>query len=121
MKTSRNTIAATMLAAAIASAMPITIAFAVDKEGGHWGDPLLSYGRPMITNLRMDPFERQDGNVNRQMSERKTWALTPIVNIDVQHLQTFKDFPIRQRGMSADVGKTIEDVQSQILKLNQAN
>ena len=50
-----------------------------------------------------------------------TWALTPIVNIAVQHLQTFKEFPIRQLGMSADVGKTIEGVQSQILKLQQAN
>ena len=75
----------------------------------------------MITNLRMDPFERQDGDVNRQLSEHKTWTLTPIVNIAVQHLATFRDFPIRQLGMSADVGKTIEGVQSQILKLQQAN
>lgn len=91
------------------------------KHGGHWDDPLQSYGRPMITNLRMDPFERQDGDVNRQMAEHKTWALTPIVNIAVQHLASFKEFPIRQLGMSADVGKTIEGVQDQILKLQKAN
>ncbi|WP_083223534.1 MULTISPECIES: arylsulfatase [unclassified Ensifer] len=89
------------------------------KEGGKWDSPLQSYGRPLITNLRMDPFERQDGDINRQLSEHKTWALTPIVNIAVQHLASFKEFPIRQLGMSADVGKTIEGVQSQILRLQQ--
>jgi arylsulfatase A-like enzyme len=26
------------------------------KEGGHWDDPLIGLGRPMITNLRMDPL-----------------------------------------------------------------
>jgi arylsulfatase len=91
------------------------------KEGNHWDSPLLSYGRPPITNLRMDPFERQFGDVNRQLNEHKTWALTPIVDIATQHLATFRDFPIRQLGLSADVGRTIEGVQSQILKLQQAN
>jgi arylsulfatase A-like enzyme len=91
------------------------------KLGGKWDNPLQSFGRPLITNLRMDPFERQDGDVNRQLAEHKTWALTPIVGIATQHLATFKEFPIRQLGLSADVGKTIEGVQSQVLKLQQAN
>ncbi|WP_395665978.1 arylsulfatase [Methylocella sp.] len=89
------------------------------KEGGKWDNPLLSLGRPLITNLLMDPFERQDGDVNRQLAEHKTWALTPIVGVATQHLATFKEFPIRQLGMSADVGKTVEGVQSQILKMQQ--
>ncbi|HEY6511772.1 MAG TPA: hypothetical protein VI032_07320 [Burkholderiaceae bacterium] len=38
-----------------------------------------------------------------------------------QHLATFNEFPVRQLGMSADVGKTIEGIQSQILKLQQGN
>src|SRR6266704_852821 len=91
------------------------------KFGDRLDSPLQSYGRPLITNLLMDPFERQTGDDNRQYSEHKTWVLTPIVGIAVQHLATFKEFPIRQLGMSADVGKTIEGVQSQILKLQQAN
>ena len=90
------------------------------KFGGHWDDPLQSLGRPQITNLRMDPFERQWGDVNRQYAEHKTWVLTPIVGIVGQHLQTFKDYPVRQLGMSADFGKTIEGIQSQILKLQKA-
>jgi arylsulfatase len=69
----------------------------------------------------MDPFERQTGDVNRQYQEHKTWVLTPIVGIVGQHLTTFKEFPVRQLGLSADFGKTIEGIQSQILKLQQAN
>jgi arylsulfatase len=91
------------------------------KFGNRWDSPLQNYGRPLITNLLMDPFERQTEDVNRQYAERKTWVLTPIIGIAAQHLATFKEFPIRQLGLSADVGKTIEGVQSQILRLQQAN
>jgi arylsulfatase len=44
-------------------------------------------------------------------------VLTPILGIAMQHLQSFKEFPVRQVGLSADVGKTIEGLQSQILKI----
>jgi len=90
------------------------------KEGGKWDNPLLNLGRPGITNLLMDPFERQWGDVNRQYQEHKTWTLTPILGLTVQHLGTFKEYPVRQLGLSADVGKTIEAIQSQILKMQQA-
>lgn len=90
------------------------------KYDGHWDDPLQSLGRPQITNLLMDPFERQWGDLNRQYAEHKTWVLTPILGVMTGHLATFKEFPIRQVGLSADVGKTIEGIQSQILKIQQA-
>jgi hypothetical protein len=44
----------------------------------------------------MDPFEYQTGAVNRQMAEHKTWVLTPIGGIAMQHLQSFRDFPVRR-------------------------
>jgi arylsulfatase len=91
------------------------------KFGDRWDSPLQSFGRPLITNLLMDPFERQTGDVNRQYAEHKTWVLTPIIGIVGQHLATFKEFPVRQVGLSADVGKTIEGIQSQILKLQKAD
>lgn len=91
------------------------------KHGGHWDDPLTNLGRPVITNLLMDPFERQWGDVNRQYAEHKGWVLTPILGVATQHLATFKEFPIRQLALSADVGKTIEAIQSQILKIQQPN
>lgn len=89
------------------------------KEGNRWDDPLLGYGRPLITNLLMDPFERQTGDVGRQYEERKTWTLTPIIGIAEKHLATFQKFPVRQMGLSAQMGKTIEGIQSQILRIQQ--
>ncbi len=90
------------------------------KFGGHWDDPLQNLGRPQITNIVMDPFERQWGDVNRQYAEHKTWVLTPILGVLEQHLATFKEFPVRQVGLSAQMGKTIEGIQSQILKIQQS-
>ena len=87
------------------------------KFGGNWDDPLQVLGRPQITNLLMDPFGGQWGDVNRQLAERKTWVLTPILETTLGHLATFKEFPVRQVGLSAQVGKTIDDIQTQILKL----
>ena len=88
-----------------------------EKEGGHWDDPLVNLGRPRITNLLTDPFERQTGDLNRQMNEHKAWGLTPMLGILQQHLASFKEFPVRQVGLSANVGKTIEGIQSQLLKV----
>jgi arylsulfatase len=90
------------------------------KFGGHWDDPLQNLGRPQITNILMDPFERQWGDVNRQYAEHKGWALTPILGVMEQHLATFKEFPVRQVGLSAQMGKTIEAIQSQILQIQQS-
>ena len=89
------------------------------KFEGRWDSPLQSLGRPLITNLLMDPFERQTGDVNRQYAEHKTWVLTPIIGVVETHLATFKEYPVRQLGLSADVGKTIEGIQAQILKIRQ--
>ncbi len=91
------------------------------KTGGHWDDPLENLGRPVITNLLMDPFERQWGDPNRQYAEHKAWVLTPMLGIVEKHLASFKEFPIRQVGLSAQFGKTIEGIQSQLLKMTQSN
>jgi hypothetical protein len=39
----------------------------------------------------------------------------------VPHMFDSMEYPIRQGGMSADVGKTLEGIQSQLLKMQQAN
>jgi arylsulfatase len=88
-----------------------------EKAGGHWDDPLLNLGRPRITNLLTDPFERQTGDLNRQMNEHKAWGLTPLLGVIQMHLASFKEFPVRQVGLSANVGKTIEGIQSQLLRV----
>jgi hypothetical protein len=91
----------------------------VAKMGGHWDDPLQNLGWPVITNLLMDPFEGQWGDVNRQYAEHKGWVLTPMLGIAIQHLATFKEFSVRRVGLSAGVGKTLEGSQSQTPKIQQ--
>jgi arylsulfatase len=91
------------------------------KLDGHWDDPLVNLGRPVVTNLLMDPFERQWGDLNRQYAEHKAWVLTPMVGVVGKHFESFKAFPIRQVGLSAQFGKTIEGIQTQLLKMQQAN
>jgi len=44
-----------------------------------------------------------------------------MLGIVGKHLESFKEFPIRQVGLSAQFGKTIEDIQSQLLKIQHAN
>ena len=65
----------------------------------------------------MDPFERQLGDLDRQYAEHKAWVLTPLLGVVQKHLESFRDFPVRQLGLSANVGKTIEGIQSHILQL----
>jgi len=42
---------------------------------------------------------------------------TPILGILEQHLASFEAFTVRQDGLNADLRKTIEHLQSQILKM----
>ncbi|HTR16919.1 MAG TPA: hypothetical protein VMI52_07800 [Acetobacteraceae bacterium] len=42
---------------------------------------------------------------------------TPILGILEQHLASFEAFTVRQGGLNADLRKTIEHLQSQILKM----
>ena len=91
------------------------------KFNGKWDGALENLGRPQITNLLMDPFERQWGDLNRQYAEHKAWVLTPIVGIAERHLATFREFPVRQVGLSAQMGKTLEVIQSQILKMQRVD
>ena len=62
----------------------------------------------MITNILMDPYERQWGDVNRKLAEHKGWVLLPIIDFMTQHVMTFKEFPPRQEAMSGDFAKLIE-------------
>ncbi|MCA0402960.1 MAG: arylsulfatase [Proteobacteria bacterium] len=89
------------------------------KKDGYWDNPLENLGRPVITNLLMDPFERQWGNLNRQYDEHKTWVLTPMIGIVQKHLASFKEFPPRQTGLSAQFGKTIERTQNELIRMQQ--
>lgn len=86
------------------------------KMNNQWDDPLQHFGRPLVTNLLMDPFEEHLGDVNRQLAEHKTWTLLPIFDVVQQHLATFREFPVRQSSLSADVGTFLQGMRSQLLR-----
>jgi hypothetical protein len=50
-------------------------------------------------------------------NEHKAWGLTPLLGVIQQHLASFKEYPVRQVGLGANVGKTIEGIQSQLLRV----
>ena len=81
----------------------------LSKRGGKWDDSLEPYSRPNITNLLMDPFERQDGDVNRAWVEGKGWVYLPMFGLVQQHLASFKEFPPRQSNLSGDVSRMLQD------------
>ncbi|MBD5801562.1 hypothetical protein AZOA_09770 [Azoarcus sp. Aa7] len=92
---------------------PWKVSFA-SKRSGKWDDALLPYGRPNITNLLMDPFERQDGDVNRAWTEGKGWVYLPVLRVLQEHLETFKEFPPRPGTIQGDVTRMIRDSMSRI-------
>jgi arylsulfatase len=64
-----------------------------------WLEPFVSLRAPKIFNLRTDPFERADtdaNNYNRWLAQR-AFLLAPSQVIVGNFLQTFAEFPMRQK------------------------
>ena len=57
----------------------------------------------LIFNLRMDPFEKQDGYKSQHMAMEKTWIGGLIKDVLGQHMMSLKQFPPRQKGGSLTV------------------
>lgn len=92
---------------------PWKISFA-SKRNGKWDDALQPYGRPNITNLLMDPFERQDGDVNRAWTEGKGWVYLPALRLVQEHLGSFEEFPPRPSMLQGDFSRVIRGVMSKL-------
>jgi arylsulfatase len=72
---------------------------------------------PRVTNLRMDPFENTIGNMDhRPMYFRwagdKLWIYQPMQTFVGRFLQSFQEFPQRQKSASFNVGAIMERMQS---------
>jgi arylsulfatase len=80
-----------------------------------WAEPFVSLRMPKIFNLRRDPFERADENSNTYWD----WVLDHIPAIylakalTMQQMQTFKEFPPRQKPGSFNLDNIMD-------KMNQA-
>ncbi|MGD9108266.1 MAG: arylsulfatase [Gammaproteobacteria bacterium] len=75
-----------------------------------WAEPFVSLRVPKIFNLRRDPFERADENSNTYWD----WVLdrvfiyVPMQTLVGKELQSFKEFPPRQKPASFNLDQVLE-------------
>jgi arylsulfatase len=79
-----------------------------------WQEPFVSLRAPMLTNLRMDPFElAQDiGMDYERWFVEHMFMIAPAGAYVGQWLQSFRDFPPRQKPGSFNLDRVMEAVTS---------
>jgi arylsulfatase len=78
---------------------------------GVWEEPFVSMRLPDIYNLRSDPFERAKEEATMFYGKWKAdraFLLVPAQQIVGQFLQTFREFPPRQRPASFSIDQALE-------------
>jgi arylsulfatase len=78
-----------------------------------WQDPLVPLRLPKLTDLRADPFERAQfdaGEYDKWRVER-AFVLVPAQDIVGKHLQTYVDFPPRQKPGSFSLDQVLAKLQ----------
>jgi len=87
------------------------------KQDAHglkvWQDPFVVLRAPLITNLRMDPFERaeQEHAVGYQRWYLdRMFMIAPAAAYVGQWLQSFRDFPPRQKPGTFNLERVMETV-----------
>jgi arylsulfatase len=79
-----------------------------------WVQPMVQLRLPLLFNLRADPFERaqnEAGDYVRWFVEH-AFVLIPAQSLVAQHLQSFQQFPPRQRPGSFSVEQAIEKLRN---------
>jgi len=86
-----------------------------DAHGMHvWIDPFTELRAPLLTNLRMDPFERAEPEAigyGRWYMEHM-FMIMPATTYVGQWLESFKEFPPRQKPGSFNLRRVMEAVMS---------
>jgi arylsulfatase A-like enzyme len=75
-----------------------------------WAEPFVCQRLPRMINLRMDPFERAPitSNTYFDWSIRHAFLVVPTQEIVNRFIETFKEFPPRQRPASFSVEQVME-------------
>ena len=78
-----------------------------------WQEPFVPLRAPLLTNLRMDPFERAEEE-NAMGYQRwyvdRMFAIAPAAGYVGQWLQSFREFPPRQKPGSFNLDRVMEAV-----------
>ncbi len=84
-----------------------------------WSEPFVSLRIPKIFNLRSDPFERADTDSNNYNTWwiRRIFTLVPAQTYVAEFVETFKEFPPRQKPAKFNV----DDVLKNLYKANPGN
>jgi arylsulfatase A-like enzyme len=77
-----------------------------------WEAPFEQLRWPMLTNLRMDPFERasDESTGHPQWAAERMFVLAPAAAYVGQWLQSFREFPPRQKPGSFSLDRVMESV-----------
>ena len=75
-----------------------------------WEEPLVELRLPKLFNLRSDPFERadHDGIGYKTWRIEKLYALGPAQTYVARWLQSFKEFPPRQKPGTFNLSSVME-------------
>jgi arylsulfatase len=92
------------------------LVFMEQREKGFmvWSEPFVPLRVPKIFNLRTDPFERADTDANnyeRWWIER-VFALVPAQTFVKEYIDTFKEFPPRQKPAKFNVDDALSTLKS---------
>lgn len=77
-----------------------------------WGEPFVPLRLPKVFNLRMDPFERADTDANAydNWRIRQLYTLIPSQAIVKGFLESFAEFPPRQKPAKFNVDEVIANM-----------
>lgn len=83
---------------------------------GVWAEPLVTLRVPKLFNLRTDPFERADTTSNTYWDWylHKAYMIMAAQGIVGRFLQTFDEFPPRQRAASFTIDQAMEKMERAI-------
>ncbi len=90
-----------------------------DAHGLHvWQEPFTALRAPMLTNLRMDPFElaHEIGMDYQRWWAEHAFMIAPAAGYVGQWLQSFRDFPPRQKPGSFNLDRVMEAVTANVGK-----
>jgi len=92
------------------------VVFAEQRSHGFevWQDPFVQLRFPKLINLRMDPFERADQEAigYGQWRADRMFALVPAQAFVAKFLETFREFPPRQKAASFSIDQVMEKLQA---------
>jgi arylsulfatase A-like enzyme len=80
-----------------------------------WQEPLVSLRFPKLFNLRTDPYERADitSNTYWDWVLNHVYLFIPVQTVVANFLQTFAEYPPRQKAASFTIDQVMEKLQQQ--------